>query len=143
MADIYHDFTVSASPKKTFEVIATPNGLDRWWSLRSSGSPQPGATYVLDFGPGYAWEAVVKTVKLDQQIIWQMTVADEDWTGTQVGFELLPRGDQTLVRFHHTGWPIVNDHFRRSSYCWAMYLRILKRYIEEGETVAYSNRASV
>lgn len=40
------------------------------------------------------------------------------------------------MKFHHVGWPEANDHYRTSCYCWAMYLRLLKRYVELGETVA-------
>ena len=36
-----------------------------------------------------------------------------------------------------------NDHYKISSYCWAMYLRILKRYVESGEEVPYENRLNV
>lgn len=143
MADIYHDFTISASPEKVFEAIVTPEGLNNWWSMRSSGSPQTDTTYELNFGPGYEWKAIVESVVASRRMIWKMTVADDDWTGTRIGFELRPQGERTLVQFQHTGWPVNNDHFRRSNYCWAMYLRILKRFIEEGETVAYEYRTSV
>ncbi len=47
------------------------------------------------------------------------------------------------VSFYHMGWPENNEHFRISCYCWAMYLRILKRYIEYGEKVPYKSRLSV
>ncbi len=35
------------------------------------------------------------------------------------------------------------EHYRISCYCWAMYLRILKRYLEHGETVQYARRLDV
>ena len=41
---------------------------------------------------------------------------------------------------HLAGWLEANAHFRRSSYCWAMYLRLLQRYLEQGETVPYADR---
>ena len=63
-----------------------------------------------------------------------------DWVGTRVGFEMDVDGETTRLRFYHTGWPADNDHFRRSSYCWAMYLRLLKRFVEHDETVPYEKR---
>jgi hypothetical protein len=60
-----------------------------------------------------------------------------------VGFELEEAGGETQVRFHHLGWPAANDHYRISCYCWAMYLRILKRYLEYGELVPYEKRLEV
>ncbi len=73
----------------------------------------------------------------------RITRADPDWDGTSVGFQLTPRdrspeGTATTVRFHHRGWREENEHSRVSCYCWAMYLRILKRYLEHGERVPYS-----
>ena len=38
------------------------------------------------------------------------------------------------------GWPSANEHCRISSYCWAMYLRILRRFLEHGEVVPYEAR---
>ncbi|MBI3448600.1 MAG: hypothetical protein HY049_06775 [Acidobacteria bacterium] len=47
------------------------------------------------------------------------------------------------MRFHHTGWPTANEHWRVSCYCWAMYLRLMRRFIEHGETVPYEDRLDV
>ena len=51
--------------------------------------------------------------------------------------------DSTRVRFYHTGWPTENEHWRVSCYCWPMYLRIMRRNLEHGETVLYENRLDV
>ena len=72
-----------------------------------------------------------------------MTQATDDWLGTAIAFSLEARADETWLRFSHTGWRRVTDHYRASSYCWAMYLRILKRYIEFGEAVPYERRLDV
>jgi len=69
--------------------------------------------------------------------------ADTDWIGSLIGFNLVSEEEKTSVNFHHTGWPKVNEHYRISSYCWAMYLRLLKRYVEYGEVVAYEQRLEV
>ena len=140
MPDIRHEFPISAPPARVFQAIATPGGLDAWWTLTSAGEPLAGSTYALGFGPGYDWTAVVRSVTPDAEIEWELTRADQDWTGTRVGFHLDAGGGETRVQFHHTGWPEANRHFRQSSFCWAMYLRLLKRYVEAGERVAYSKR---
>jgi hypothetical protein len=72
-----------------------------------------------------------------------MTKADADWHGTKVGFFVNEKAAKTEVGFYHTGWHENNEHYRIPSYCWAMYLRILKRYIEYGEQVPYEKRLSV
>ncbi len=53
------------------------------------------------------------------------------------------RSDITQVRFYHRGWPVETEHYRISCYCWAMYLRVMKRYLEHGEIVPYERRLDV
>ncbi|MCH7474827.1 MAG: SRPBCC domain-containing protein [Gemmatimonadetes bacterium] len=87
-----------------------------------------------------AWSALVTKGVVDREFELEMTSADADWKGSRIGFHLEERDGMTHVRFHHTGWPHSNSHFRTSSFCWAMYLRLLKRYVEHGEIVAYEDR---
>ena len=71
----------------------------------------------------------------------EMIQAHEDWQGTSVGCKLTAeKQGVTRVYFYHLGWPEANEHWRVSNYCWAMYLRILRRYLESGESVAYEKR---
>jgi len=140
MADIFHHFPIKASVQKVFDGVATPVGLDAWWTLRSSGKPVIGEKYELFFGAAYDWRAVVTKRIRNEEFELQMTGADKDWQGTRVGFCLENKNGVTHVRFYHSGWTEANEHFRASSYCWAMYLRLLKRHIELGEFVKYETR---
>jgi len=144
MPDIYHTFTIDVAMENVFWGVSTSNGLDRWWTKNSSAIPARGATYVLDFGPGYTWKAVVTKYEEGKEFELQITDADADWMNTKVGFSLTAKGKSvTVVDFYHTGWPSANEHYKVSCYCWAMYLRILKRYLEGGEEVPYEKRLSV
>lgn len=143
MADIIHYFLIKASPQKVFPAISTPAGLDVWWTKESSGVPEVGADYELYFGPGYDWRAVVSRCVPGTEFELELTSAHEDWQGTRMGIILKEKDDITDVRFHHCGWPEDNEHYRISCYCWAMYLRLLKRYVEFGEVVPYETRLDV
>lgn len=134
MPDIVQVFLIHAPPAQVFRGISTPEGLDSWWTKHSS---QRGDEYALNFGPKHDWRARVTRTVPDREFELEITQADDDWTGTKVGFVL---EGHTQVRFHHTGWPQSNDHYRVSCYCWAMYLRLLKRYVERGEVVPYEQR---
>jgi len=140
MPDILHDFQIEASARSVFDAVSTADGISAWWSLSTVGTPAAGARYELDFGPGYQWEALVTVCEPGRAFELDLTKADTDWLGTRVGFELKEDGARTNVRFHHTGWRSVGEHYRVSCYCWAMYLRILKRFVEHGEFVAYEDR---
>jgi uncharacterized protein YndB with AHSA1/START domain len=138
--DILHDFSINTSPDRVFEAVSTPEGLDRWWTKRSAGTATPGAEFELWFGPEYDWRARVTGFVPNAEFELEITRADADWTGTRVGFRLHGGRGTTQVRFSHTGWASANEHFRVSSYCWAMYLRVLRRYLEHGEVVPYERR---
>ncbi|MEM7482332.1 MAG: SRPBCC domain-containing protein [Acidobacteriota bacterium] len=140
MLEILHDLPIQAPLSRVFRAISTPEGLDLWWTKASTGMPTVGSEYELDFGPGYLWTARVTRSVADSEFELEMVQADDDWAGTRVGFGLEDRGGKTWLRFHHTGWPEVNEHYRISCNCWAMYLRILRRNLEYGEVVPYEDR---
>lgn len=143
MPDIFHNFPINVSPSRVFEGISTHEGLDRWWTKSSVAHPAAGSAYTLDFGPGYIWKAVVTIYQPVKHFELQFTDADEDWLQTKVGFTLTEKKEGTGVAFYHTGWRENNEHYRGSSFCWAMYLRILKRWLEFGEVVEYEIRLDV
>jgi len=143
MPDILQDFPIKASPERVFQAITSPKGLDCWWTQKSDGHPIEGTEYELSFGPEYDWRAKVTRCIKDSEFELQMTRADNDWIGTRLAFRLEDQSGSTLVRFSHVGWPTSNEHYRISCHCWAMYLRIMRRYIEHGEFVPYENRLDV
>ncbi len=140
MADIFHDFPINAPSDKVFLAVSTPGGLESWWTKRTSGEPALGSEYQLWFGPEYDWRAIVS--KYVPNVAFELTItkAMEDWMGTLVGFVLNEGEGRTQVRFYHSGWPEASDHFRGSTFCWALYLRLLKRFVEHDEVVEYEGR---
>lgn len=140
MADIFYDFPIVAPAAKVFRAVSTPEGLDAWWPLRTTGTPAIGREYQLFFGPQYDWRAEVSRCEANAQFEFLMTRSMPEWDQTRVGFGLAWQGEVTWVRFHHLGWPQASDHFRTTAFCWAMYLRLLKRFVEHGEIVPYDRR---
>ena len=140
MAEILHRFVIHAPVGRVCEALVTPAGLDSWWTVTPA---EHDGVYEFGFGPEYQWRAVVVRRELDSMIEWELTDAMEDWMGTRLGFVLRPSGDGTEVEFHHAGWAEASPHFRTTSYCWAMYLRLLKRFVEAGEVVPYVDRLEV
>jgi uncharacterized protein YndB with AHSA1/START domain len=144
MADIIHEFTVKAPVGEVYRLFSTPAGLDQWWTKKSTGELREAGEFGLYFGPEHNWRAKVTRYIPPSTFELQMTEAHLDWMGTRVGCELSPEGSNgTRVRFYHTGWPEQNEHWRVSCYCWAMYLRILRRNLEHGESVDYERRLEV
>lgn len=141
MPTILHNFPVRADPARVFAALATGDGLAAWWTARSFGEqPMLGRTYRLWFGEAYDWQAVVSVCEPDRCFELAITDAMDDWRGTRVRFDLRADASVTTVEFRHEGWAAESDHFRVSSFCWAMYLRLLRRYVETGEVIPYAER---
>lgn len=140
MHNIHHNFIVKASPQKVFDAFTIPEGLNSWWTLKSSGIPSVGTLYTFYFGPEYDWRAEVIKVIPGRELTWKMKVCREDWLPTSVGFQLTPVGSDTSVAFFHKDWQEATEHFGITSFCWGQLLVGLKRFIEEGIVVPFEKR---
>ena len=114
MPDIFHDFPINVSPKKVFDAISTPQGLDSWWSKRSAGKAAEGQPFELWFGPEFDWRAMVTRCVPYKEFEFTIAMAHKDWIGTKVEFLLADKKNGTQVRFYHAGWPELNEHYRIS-----------------------------
>ncbi len=140
MPDILHNLTINSSPENVYRAVASPDGLNAWWTKSASGVPELGAEYNLYFSDEYDWRAIVLENDEYNKFVLEITVADGDWTGTKVRFFLTENNGYTDLCFEHTGWRETNDHFRTSSYCWGRYLRLLKNFVEEGIIIPFEER---
>lgn len=98
---------------------------------------------MLGFTHNCYWYGKVTRLSQDREFELLIFNSQEDWDNTRVGFTLEERGDTTKLSFCHVDWRSINEHFRISSYCWAVYLRVLKGFLEKGIRVPYKDRDSV
>jgi uncharacterized protein YndB with AHSA1/START domain len=137
---IYHDLTIKSPREKVFDAITSPVHLVNWWPLKSEGVPKEGATYNFNFTDEYDWYGVVIKVEDLKSFHIKMTTSDDDWNATTFGFDLEELNGNTKLKFCHTNWKNCNDEFRQSSYCWAILLKGLKDYLENGIIIPFENR---
>ena len=140
MVDIHHNLIVHASREKVFEAFCTPNGLDSWWTLQSSGIPEIGNIYTFYFGPEYDWRAEIAHVIRGRELTWKMVTAMDDWMETSVGFTLEEKEEKTHIHFFHLGWAEASEHFGITTFYWGQLLNGLKNYVEKGIVIPHSNR---
>lgn len=143
MADILHNVYIHESPQKVFHAISNGSEIEKWWTKRSTGTAIKGNIFNLFFSPEYDWTAELINVAENALCEWKVIKADVDWIDTIFGFRLSKQEDITLAEFYHKGWAETNEHFRRSSYCWAMYLYLLKQYVESGKITVFEQRIFV
>ena len=143
MFAIKHQLSIKATADKVFKMLATAEGLDLWWTLSASGKFALNEIITLNFGPDYIWKAKIEKFEMNKYIHYKMLDAMDDWKDTVIKIEVKASGSNSTLIFHHTMWKEENDHFQGSSYCWAVYLRLIKKYLENGKTVIYDKRLDV
>jgi uncharacterized protein YndB with AHSA1/START domain len=129
---------LNASPEVVFAAINDPR---RWWSEQIDGVTDriggefvfevPGIHFTrfeiteLDPGRAVAWHAAEARLSF---------VADtEEWTGTDVRFELTPQGEGTGLTFRHVGLTPDVECYDVCSVAWSSYLHgSLARLAEQG-----------
>lgn len=137
---IYHDLIIDAPISKVFKSVISPHHLVNWWPYKCTGIAAIGEVYNFYFTPEYDWFAKVIELVPDAAFYVKMTHADEDWSPTSFGFDMYEVKGKVQLEFWHKGWPSCNEHYRRSSFCWAMLLNGLKNYIEKGVVTPFKDR---
>ncbi|WP_282136252.1 SRPBCC family protein [Seonamhaeicola maritimus] len=137
---IFHNLVIKASTKEVFYAVSQPEHLNNWWTLKSSGIPKLSQEYNLNFTDTYNWFCKVSEIKTNEYILFKMTMSDKDWNPTTFGFNLKETEMGTSVRFSHSNWRIQNDHFKIASFCWAILLNGLKKYLEKGIIIPFEER---
>jgi uncharacterized protein YndB with AHSA1/START domain len=137
---IHHDLFIRASKEELFEAITLPKHLNNWWPLKSSGTPEIGAVYNLNFTSNYDWYGKVVDCKVNESFYIEMTKSDANWNATVFGFDIEENNGLARLKFKHTNWLERNEEFRQSSFCWAILLNGLKNYIEKGEIIPFDKR---
>ncbi len=139
--NIYFDFYIKASKEEVFDAFTLPQHLNNWWTLKSSGIPEKGSRYNLNFTDKYDWYAEVTQVDKNNSIYFSMTQSDDDWNPTTFGITLETHNDLTLLKFSHTNWPKNNHHYRFSAFCWSQLLIGFKNYLEKGIIIPFEERS--
>ena len=132
MYHIHHDIEIHGFRDELFDAVTKPELLDKWWTVKAEGHSEVNAEYRFYFSDEYDWKAKILEVHPPDSVSYLMTKADNDWTNTILSFEIIEIDHlRQNLRFEHRNWSSVNDHFRKTSYCWALYLNEIKKMVEK------------
>jgi uncharacterized protein YndB with AHSA1/START domain len=140
MADILHRVSIAAAPSEVHDLIATTEGIERWWTGRNvDGGTAVGERLALYFSQGDAPAAVMELVgDTPEEIVWRCVDGPEDWRETRITFSLKPSPDGgTTLLFEHAGWREANEFMAGCSTNWGAYLTSLKTGAEGDGFGAY------
>jgi len=125
--DFSLSFTVDADAHQMFRAI---NDVRGWWAGEIEGRTDAlGAEFTyLQRGIHRSTQRVTELVP-GQRVVWRVTDASlefvpqkTEWDGTDIVFELSPKGGQTEVRFTHRGLVPRFQCYQACARGWAFYL---------------------
>jgi uncharacterized protein YndB with AHSA1/START domain len=127
MSSILHRLTIDAAPTHVQELVATNEGIERWWTGHPvDGDDSVGGQIAVSFGDRTAatFEILERT---PERIVWRCIGGPHDWIETHITFTFEPRPEGgTTLRFTHEGWQEETDLMYGCSTNWAAYLMSLK-----------------
>jgi uncharacterized protein YndB with AHSA1/START domain len=139
MADILHRISIAAPPSEVHDLIASPEGIERWWTGRPvGGEAAVGEQLALYFSQGESPSAVMEVLSdTPEEVVWRCVDGPPDWLQTRVTFALRPAADGTTLLFSHSGWHEPNEFMGGCSTNWGAYLTSLKSGVEGDGFGAY------
>jgi hypothetical protein len=127
--DFTASFHVTEAPEAVFQTIRK---VQDWWSGlfgEEIHEEQDGFTFHAGGGAHYSRQKLVEAIP-GRKLLWQVTESklsfvsdDQEWTGSKIGFELLPEGSGTKVTFTHSGLTPQLECFNECSSAWSRYLQ--------------------
>lgn len=138
---IYHTLFIDAPIEKVFDAVSKPEHLIHWWPLECTGIAKENETYNFYFSPDYNWYGKVSAIEPNTLFSIYMTTANENWNNTTFSFYLSKHNNHVKLQFSHCNWPENNEHFKISSFCWAILLKGLKDYLEKGTIIPFKERS--
>jgi len=120
-------FTVGQSPEQVFSAV---NNVRGWWSGNIDGrTDQLGADFTYRYQDVHRTTQKIVEFVPGKKVVWHIVdskinfVNDTDeWTGTDVVFEITRKGDGTELRFTHVGLVPAIECYGKCAGAWGYYI---------------------
>ncbi len=138
-----NDFTTVISVEQSpAEVFAAVTNVDKWWSRKiTGGTKQAGDEFTYRYKDLHFSKQKLTEVVPNKKVVWLVTEAQlnftkdkTEWNGTEISFEIAPKGKKTELRFTHHGLTEARECFKECSNAWGFYVNdSLRSLITTGE----------
>ncbi len=131
-------FLVDESPEAAFAAI---NNVRGWWSGEIEGpTDKLDAEFTYRYKDIHYSKQRITEMMPNTRVVWRVldayldfTEDPNEWTGTEITFEVSQQGEQTEVRFTHLGLVPAFECFDKCSSAWSFYINSsLRRLITTG-----------
>jgi hypothetical protein len=132
-------FSVDHTPEEVFNAI---NNVRGWWSGEIDGDTATlGAEFTYRVGDAHRSKQKITEFVPGKKVVWHVLDAHlsfvkdkNEWTGTDMVFEIATRGAKTEVRFTHKGLVSAYECYDSCSNAWGMLVNgNLRRLIATGK----------
>jgi uncharacterized protein YndB with AHSA1/START domain len=144
MPDIRHRVGIAAPQHRVYEVLATKDGLAKFWTRQVEGDCEVGGKLRFFFGKPEP-SAVMEVVELspDDRVRWKCVNGPPEWVGTTVTFDLKTSGGETVLLFVHANWREPVEFMHHCSTKWATVLIGLRSGLEGGAFTAFPDDTKI
>jgi len=126
--DFTYTLTVSQTPQQAFDAI---NNVRGWWGETvEGGTEQPGDEFIYRHKDIHYSKQKLTEVVPGKRVVWLVTDSNlsfvkphDEWTGTEISFDISLQGDQTQILFIHHGLTPVFECYSACSGGWTYYLQ--------------------
>jgi hypothetical protein len=140
MPDILHRISIDAPQKRIHDLVATTDGIARWWTGRTlDGDTNVGNRFGVYFGDADKPAAVMEmSADSPDKVVWRVVEGPDSWIDTLITFTLHTAGDtRTTLLFTHADWREASEFMSGCSTNWGAYLTSLKAGAEGHEFGPY------
>jgi len=127
MFSINHIIRINANVSEVFEAISTNTAIAKWFTVTECDRWAIGSKVV--------WfdDTIMSIIQFEENRCVALHVTEGGgWENTDIRFLLEPDANRTILRFDHSSWRAITDHFRDCSMSWAYFLESLKQFLETG-----------
>jgi uncharacterized protein YndB with AHSA1/START domain len=125
--DLTFSLSVDQSPEEVFAAI---NHVRGWWSGEIAGdTDRLGGVFTYRYQDVHRTTQEITEWVPGKRVVWHVTEShlsfvkhQEEWTGTDVVFEISRKGDQTLLKFTHLGLTPEVECYGGCSDGWGHYI---------------------
>ncbi len=137
MAEIRHRVGIRGTAAEVYRLLATDDGLSKWWTADTSGAGDVGSIIHFRFGndgPRFEVTELVPNKRVRWRHHGEMPGA---WMRTEILFELHTDDKQVIVNFSHYNWRQADEFLAHCSTKWGVFMMSLKSCIETGKGQPY------
>jgi hypothetical protein len=115
MPDIRHSIGIAAPADVVRSLVATPDGLRRWWA--EDVEPQADGAVSLGFFNRATIYRLRSLEDRETRVAWRCETGKE-WEGTDLVFSLQPHGSGVTLDFTHANWRSATPYFTSCNTTW-------------------------